>query len=43
VYSGKRFDVTLAQVIRSKEFVGQREIDAYGSLALSAKWDRPAR
>lgn len=43
VYSGKRFDVTFAQVIRSKEFVGQREIDAYGSLALSVKWDRPGR
>lgn len=43
VYSGKRFDVTLAQVIRSKEYIGQREIDAYGSLALSVKWDRPVR
>lgn len=42
VYSGKRFDVSLTQVIRSKEFVGQREIDAYGSLALSVKWDHPA-
>lgn len=42
VYSGKRFDVSLAQIIRSKEFVGQREIDAYGSLALSVKWDHPA-
>lgn len=41
VYSGKRFDLSLAQIIRSKEFVGQREIDAYGSLALSMKWDRP--
>ncbi len=43
VYSGKRFDMTLAQVIRSKEYVGQREIDAYGSLALSVKLDRPTR
>jgi hypothetical protein len=42
VYSGKRFDVSLTQVIRSKEFVGQREIDAYGALALSVKWDHPA-
>ena len=42
VYSGKRFDVSLTQVIRSKEFVGQREIDAYGALALSMKWDPPA-
>ena len=41
VYSGKRFDLSLSEVIRSKEFVGQREIDAYGSLALSVKWDRP--
>ncbi len=41
-YSGRRFDVTLTQVIRSKEFVGQRAIDAYGSLALSVKWDHPA-
>ena len=42
VYSGKRYDVSLTQVIRSKEFVGQREIDAYGALALSVKWDHPA-
>ncbi len=42
VYSGKRFDLSLTQVIRTKEFVGQREIDAYGSLALSVKWDHPA-
>ncbi|MBI5800173.1 MAG: lipid A deacylase LpxR family protein [Verrucomicrobia bacterium] len=42
VYSGKRFDVSITQVIRSKEFVGQREIDAYGALALSVKWDPPA-
>lgn len=41
VYSGKRFDVSLTQTIRSKEFVGQREIDAYGSLAFSVKWDHP--
>lgn len=42
LYSGKRFDVSLTQVIRTKEFVGQREIDAYGSLAFSVKWDHPA-
>ncbi len=42
VYSGKRFDVSLTQIIRTKEFVGQREIDAYGSLAFSLKWDHPA-
>ena len=42
VYSGQRFDVSLTQVIRSKEFVGQREIDAYGALALSMKWDPPS-
>lgn len=42
VYSGRRFDVSLTQIIRTKEFVGQREIDAYGSLALSVKWDHPA-
>ena len=42
VYSGKRFDVSLTQVIRTKEFAGQREIDAYGALALSVKWDHPA-
>lgn len=41
-YSGKRFDVSLTQVLRSKEFVGQREIDAYGALAFSVKWDPPA-
>ncbi|MEN9572857.1 MAG: hypothetical protein RL514_712 [Verrucomicrobiota bacterium] len=42
VYSGKRYDISLTQVIRSKEFIGQREIDAYGALALSVKWDHPA-
>ena len=42
VYSGKRFDVMLAQIIRTKEFVGQREIDAYGSLSFSVKWDHPS-
>ena len=42
VYSGKRFDVMLAEVIRTKEFVGQREIDAYGSLSFSVKWDHPS-
>ena len=42
VYSGRRFDVSLTQVLRTKEFVGQREIDAYGALAFSVKWDPPA-
>ncbi|PAW83513.1 MAG: hypothetical protein B9S33_13715 [Pedosphaera sp. Tous-C6FEB] len=41
VYSGRRFDVSLAQIIRTKEFVGQREVDAYGALSLSVKWDHP--
>ena len=41
VYSGRRFDVSLAQIIRTKEFVGQREVDAYGGLSLSVKWDHP--
>lgn len=41
VYSGRRFDVSLAQIIRSKEFVGQQEIDAYGALSVSVKWDHP--
>ncbi|MFA6546307.1 MAG: lipid A deacylase LpxR family protein [Limisphaerales bacterium] len=42
VYSGKRFDVALTEIIRSKEFIGQREIDAYGALTFSVKWDHPA-
>lgn len=41
-YSGQRFDITLTQVVRSKEFVGQKETDAYGALALSVKFDHPA-
>ena len=41
VYAGRRFDVSLAQIIRTKEFVGQREVDAYGALSLSVKWDHP--
>lgn len=40
VLSCKWFDVTLAEVIRTKEFIGQREIDAFGSLAVSFKWGR---
>ncbi|PAW82767.1 MAG: hypothetical protein B9S33_14700 [Pedosphaera sp. Tous-C6FEB] len=39
MYSGRRFDLSLTQVVRTKEFVGQREIDAYGALACSVKWD----
>ena len=41
MYSGRRFDFSLTQVLRTKEFVGQREIDAYGALAFSVKWDPP--
>lgn len=41
VYSGRRFDVSLAQIFRTKEFVGQQELDAYGALSLSVKWDHP--
>ena len=41
VYAGRRFDVSLAEVFRTKEFVGQREIDAFGALAVSVKWDHP--
>lgn len=42
MYSGRRFDFSLTQVLRTKEFVGQREIDAYGALAFSVKWDAPS-
>lgn len=38
VYSGKRFDLGYTQIIRSKEFVGQPEIDAFGSVSLACKW-----
>ncbi|NBV24061.1 MAG: lipid A deacylase LpxR family protein [Proteobacteria bacterium] len=41
VFTHKWFDVTLAEVIRTKEFIGQKEIDAFGSLSVSFKWDRP--
>lgn len=41
-YSGQRYEITLTQVIRSKEFVGQKQTDAYGALALSVKFDHPA-
>ncbi|MBI3415318.1 MAG: lipid A deacylase LpxR family protein [Verrucomicrobia bacterium] len=38
VYSGKRFDLSLTQIVRSKEYVGQSEIDAFGSVSLTYKW-----
>ncbi len=34
----KRWDLSFTQVARTKEFVGQSEIDAFGSLALRFKW-----
>ena len=34
----KRWDLSYTQVARTKEFVGQSEIDAFGSLALRFKW-----
>lgn len=34
----KRWDISYTQVARTKEFTGQKEIDAFGSLALRFKW-----
>ena len=34
----RRCEVILAEVIRTKEFIGQREIDAFGSLSLTYKF-----
>jgi hypothetical protein len=36
VYS--RWDLTCTQVARTKEFVHQREVDSFGSVALRLKW-----
>lgn len=40
VLTFKHCDLSYTQVIRSKEFTGQREIDAFGSLALRFKWGK---
>ena len=34
----KRWDLSFTQVARTKEFLGQKEVDAFGALALRVKW-----
>lgn len=34
----QRWDLTYTQVARTKEFVGQKSVDAFGSMALRLKW-----
>jgi lipid A 3-O-deacylase len=38
VVAFRYFDLAYTQVIRSKEFVGQQETDAFGSIAIRFKW-----
>ena len=38
VFVLKRWDISYTQIARTKEFAGQKEIDAFGSLALRFKW-----
>ncbi|MBI5774868.1 MAG: lipid A deacylase LpxR family protein [Verrucomicrobia bacterium] len=40
VLAFKYCDLAYTQIVRSKEFVGQREIDSFGSLALRVKWGK---